>query len=198
MSNDASRCAPILVLGVGNSLLGDDGIGVHLVHRLSEWESEWNGPVEFMDGGTRGLALLEPIAGRDVLVILDAVSLGFPPGTIYVRQDKEVLDLSYRSTSAHEGNAGELLFIAALLGELPTRTFLIGIEPARLESGIELSEPVKEAIPAALEAARRVVVQALDPQTTLRDEDIPDWEPMAESDEESQEVWGGLWNAPST
>ncbi|HYK90946.1 MAG TPA: hydrogenase maturation protease [Acidobacteriota bacterium] len=153
--------APVLVLGVGNILLGDDGAGVHLVKQMPRLSADWNGTVELLEGGTQGLALLGDIAGRSALVLLDAAALGAVPGTVHVRRDGEVLELSHRGCTAHEGNAGELLAVAGLLGELPQCIMMVGIEPLRLETGIGLSEPVQQAIPAALEAARQVVDEAL-------------------------------------
>ncbi len=160
--------APVLVLGVGSALAGDEAVGLHLLHRLSRWSREWNGAVELLEGGTQSSSLLGPIAGRAALVLLDAVSLGAAPGTIYMRRDEEALDLRYRSASSHRGNAGEVLARASIVGELPERIFLIGIEPSRRASGGVFSEPVLRAIPAALKAARYAVTEALSSQKRLR------------------------------
>ena len=153
--------APVLVLGLGNTLLGDDGAGTHLVTLMSQLRAGWDGEVEFLEGGTRGLALLGDLAGRYALVLLDAAALGAVPGTVHLRRDGEVLSLSHRGGTAHEGNAGELLAAAGLLGELPRHIIMVGIEPLYLETGIGLSEPVRRAIPGALEAARKAVEEAL-------------------------------------
>jgi hydrogenase maturation protease len=153
--------ASILVLGVGNSLLGDDGVGVHMVNQLSHGDLASVPEVEVVDGGTQGLALLGSLADRATLILLDAVALGDIPGSIHVRRNEDVLALGYRSSTVHEGNAGELLAAARLLGDLPPSLFLVGIEPQSLESGIGLSEPVRQALPAALEAVRRIVEEAL-------------------------------------
>ncbi len=152
------------MLGVGNTLLGDDGIGVHMIHRLSGWIEEWHGLVELIEGGTMGLALLGPISGRSALVLLDAVRLGSDPGTIHVREDREVLSLRHRSDTAHESNAGELLAAALLLGELPDRLLLIGIEPARLDGAPGLSKIVEDALPAALDTARAKITELISPR----------------------------------
>jgi hydrogenase maturation protease len=152
------------VLGIGNRLLGDDGVGIDLLGRLSRWSRNWYGAVEYLEGGTQGIALLDSITGRYALVVLDAVALGSPPGTVHLLQDGEVLALSQHSTSAHNGNAGELLASALLLGGLPERIFLIGIEPAFLAGGIGLSQPVRRAIPEALGLARNAIAEALESQ----------------------------------
>ena len=150
---------PILVLGLGNTLLGDDALGVELVGEL---EREISDPgVEFLDGGTQGMALLGHLAERREIIVLDAVALGHPPGTLHILSRGEVLGLGAASSTAHDGNAGELLRASLLLGDLPERVAVIGIEPARVRTGIGLSGEVRRAVPAALEAARASLAEAL-------------------------------------
>jgi len=158
------RKAPILVLGIGNTLLGDDGAGVDLIGRLSRWSRNWHGAVEYLDGGTQGAKLLDAVAGRYALIILDTVALGAAPGTVHLLQGAEVLALSQYSISAHKEHAAELLAAALLLGELPERIFMIGIEPACVMCGDGLSQPVRSAIPEALGLARNAIVEALESQ----------------------------------
>jgi hydrogenase maturation protease len=141
--------ARVLVLGVGNVLLGDDGLGPVLVRQV---QGMYRGvaEVECLDGGTQGLALLGYLAGREVLVVLDAFSAGKTPGEVSVLEGSEILACGPpRSTTAHEGNAGELLAAAQLLGELPERVFLVGVEPERLRTELGLSKSVVAALPAA-------------------------------------------------
>lgn len=153
--------APILVLGLGNLLLGDDGVGLLLLEELAR-RAPGGGDIEFIDGGTQGLALLGRIANRAALIVLDAVAAGAPPGTVHVIGGREALALgaSGGGRTAHEGNAGELLAVAALLGELPGQVTVIGIEPARLDTQVGLSAPVLSGMEEALETARRVIEQA--------------------------------------
>jgi len=158
-----SGSVELLVLGLGNPLLGDDGAGLLLLSELERQATEWGGRVEFLDGGTQGLMLLDRVAGRPALLILDAVSLGAPPGTVHVLRDKEALGLdSHHSRTVHEGNAAELLAAALLLGECPARVSVVGIEPARVRTGIGVSEPVRAALEPALDAARGIIVECLD------------------------------------
>ena len=158
------RKAPILVLGIGNTLFGDDGAGVDLVGRLSRWSRNWHGAVEYLAGGTQGATLLDAVAGRYALIILDAIALGAAPGTVHLLQGTEVLALTQYATSALKANAGELLAAAMLLDKLPERIFMVGIEPACLTSGHGLSQPVRRAIPEALGLARNAIVEALESQ----------------------------------
>jgi hydrogenase maturation protease len=118
--------------------------------------------VEFIDGGTQGLALLGCISNRQALVVLDALSTGAPAGTLSVLRAPQVAALGApRSTTAHEGNAGELLAAAALLGDLPGQVFVIGIEPQCLRTGCALSTPVRDALPLALAQAQALIEQIL-------------------------------------
>lgn len=163
---DDQEIASILVLGVGNILLGDDGVGPRLVRELQGAYADVKA-VECIDGGTLGLALLGYFAGRQSLVILDAFSDGRTPGKVSVL-DRAAL-LAYRtshSTTAHEGNAGELLATANLLGELPERVFLIGIEPERIQTDLAFSESVLKALPEAFTRASEIIEQELARVTT--------------------------------
>jgi hydrogenase maturation protease len=139
--------APILVLGLGNMLLSDDGVGPALVEHLADTSGEWNGRVEFLDGGTQGLALLGQLSGRKALIIVDALKTGAPAGTIHRLTLNDLRDVSPgRGNSGHEGNAGELLAAAQLIDQLPDRLFVIGVEPETIATGIGLSAPVRKAL----------------------------------------------------
>lgn len=140
----------MLVLGVGNVLLGDDGAGPTLLREVKAWYSDVPA-VECIDGGTLGMALLGYLAGREALIILDAFAAGSDPGTVSLLEGPESLNFRIiNSATAHEGNAGELLAAAKLLDELPAQVFLIGIEPERIRTELGLSESVASAIPRAL------------------------------------------------
>jgi hydrogenase maturation protease len=141
---------PILVLGLGNMLLSDDGVGPVLLERLADSENRWSGQVEFLDGGTQGLALLGHLSGRRALIIVDALKTGAAPGTVHRLTLPELREVSPgRANSGHESNAGELLAAAQLLDELPDRLFVVGVEPEQIATGVGLSPSVQEALPAA-------------------------------------------------
>jgi hydrogenase maturation protease len=108
------------------------------------------------------LALLGLVAGRCAVVILDAISLGGDPGTIHVLRQPGLAELGARRPgSAHEGNAGELLAAAALLGDLPERLVIVGVEPRNIATGTGLSEAVQSALQPAFERARAVIEEIL-------------------------------------
>lgn len=150
--------APILVLGLGNPLLMDDGAGLRLLAEL-EAESEFSG-IEFVDGGTQGIALLPLLDERHAVLLLDAMGLGAPAGTVHALAGEGVLlARARRAGTAHEGNAVELLQLARLLGQLPDRVTVVGVEPGEVRTGIGLTQVVEDALPSALEKARTALRQ---------------------------------------
>jgi len=152
--------APILVLGLGNTLLSDDGVGPALLDHLSSSAPRWDGQVEFVDGGTQGLALLGHLSGRKALIIVDAVQTGAPPGTVHLMTLGELRSVAPGHVgSAHEGNAGELIAAAQLLDELPARLFVVGVEPQKIATGHGLSAPVKRALPEASKEVHQLLTQ---------------------------------------
>jgi hydrogenase maturation protease len=155
--------APILVLGLGNLLLSDDGCGLRLLEQLSSQVPDRS--VEFLDGGTMGLSLLGRLDERPAILILDAIGLGAAPGTIHVLRGAELGVLrAHRPSTPHEGDALELLEAMVLLhGALP-EIAVVGIEPETVRPGAVLSPTVERAIPRALEQARHVLDEMLQHQ----------------------------------
>jgi hydrogenase maturation protease len=131
----------ILVLGVGNLLLRDESIGVHLVNQL-EQEYDFPQGVDVVDGGTAGMELLEFIAGREHVVIIDAVLTGDSPGTVVNLRDDEVPALFHNKVSPHQLGISDLLGALKLTGESPENIFLVGIIPETVEPGLEMSDTV--------------------------------------------------------
>jgi len=149
--------APTLVLGLGNLLLSDDGVGLRLLADLRREAGE-NSQVEFVDGGTQGLALLGYVADRPRVVILDAINLGAPPGSVHVIGGPEIDQLGTRlGNTAHEGGALQILAMANLLGQAPGRVTIVGVEPALVRTGVGLSPAVESALPQALAEAKRIL-----------------------------------------
>lgn len=161
VESNRQAIAPILVLGLGNVLLGDDGVGPRLVRELqSLYASERE--VECLDGGTQGLALLGYFNRRRSLIILDARADGHKAGEVTVLDRASLCACTApHSTTAHEGNAAELLASAQLLGELPDRVYLVGIEPERIQTELGLSESVTKSLPFAFVRACEIVEKEL-------------------------------------
>jgi hydrogenase maturation protease len=135
----------ILVLGVGNLLLQDEGAGVRA---LNEFMGNYDIPdgVEFLDGGTSGLELLHHIEGRDCLVILDVVKSGKAPGTVIRMEGEQVPALLRQKISHHQLGLSDLLATAQLTGALPGKLVLLGVEPKSLDTGLELSDEVTRGV----------------------------------------------------
>lgn len=156
--------APILVLGVGNQLLMDDGAGLELL-RLVESQRAGIESVEFVDGGTQGLALLGVLDGRSHVLILDAISpRGDTPAPGTIHDIDASVTRATKSTSAHGSSVNELLGVARLMGSIPPEVRLVGIEPEIVRTGIGLSDAVRKAVP----EAARVACERLDMMVTAR------------------------------
>ncbi len=142
--------------------MGDDGAGQELLAKLSPVASTWGPSVEFVDGGTQGLALLGVFEGRNAVVFLDAIRLGDKPGAVHVLRGEELTRLGgRRAMTAHEGSAPQILAALELLGETPKEIAMIGLEPERIGLGIGLSETVQASLGMAASFAQMTVNRLL-------------------------------------
>jgi len=138
------REPPILIIGLGNPLLSDEGIGVALVNALAASYAD-NPAVECLDMGTGGMAVLHVLPGRHKALFLDCTLMGEAPGTLRRFTPAEVRARQSTSRcSLHEGNLLELLALAGELQTLPAEIVIFGIEPLTLESGLSLSQPLQQ------------------------------------------------------
>ena len=132
---------PVLVLGLGNILLQDEGIGVRVVQKLQH-DYLMPAQVEIMDGGTAGMALYEHVIDRTHLIVIDAVKTGQQPGTIVKLEHDEVPAFFHNKISPHQMALSDILAALRIAGEQLPEITLIGIEPVMLKTGIDLSETV--------------------------------------------------------
>lgn len=147
-----------LVLGVGNSLLTDEGAGVHAIRHLEE-RCGTREDVALVDAGTLSFVLAPAIDGCDALIVIDAAELKAAPGALQVFE-REAMDrflARHRKLSVHEVTLLDLLAVARLAGRLPERRALIGIQPASLDWGEHPSAPVAAALPAAGDLALSLI-----------------------------------------
>ena len=144
----------VLVLGIGNSLLADDGVGVRVIHCLKD--ALPGEPIEWVDAGTLNFTLLEYFEHARALIVVDAAQLGEKPGTVRVFQDEEMdrMVASGRRNSVHEAGLADVLAMARLKDWLPHHRALITVQPQRVEWGEQLSEPVAAALPGLCEQTR--------------------------------------------
>ncbi len=151
------KMADVLVLGLGNILLTDEGVGVYIVNRLAVEQAGTPG-VEFMDGGTLSFTLANAIVSTDALIVVDTAALDAAPGTIQVFEG-DAMD-HFVSTggksSVHEVSLSDLLAVAALEGLLPARRALVGIQPQDFDWGERPTEAVENAIPKACETVMEI------------------------------------------
>lgn len=147
--------APILVLGIGNTLLRDDGVGVELLAQLAR-ELRDDPRFELVDGGTQGVALLGCFNDRAGVLLLDAEQRGAAPGTVYSSDASDVASHA-RGDTAHGSNAGELLAVVRFTGTHAGPVLLVGVEPDEVRTGCGLSTAVQGAVPQALDAARNAL-----------------------------------------
>lgn len=147
----------ILVLGVGNILLRDEGIGVRVVEKLQH-DYTFSPNVRLLDGGTLGLRLLEPITEADYLIVVDAVQTSQPPGTIEIMSLAALRKRISLKNSLHQLDLLETLAHAQFLESLP-ETVIVGIEP---EDTVTLSLELSETVRYRLEGLVSSVLQEID------------------------------------
>jgi hydrogenase maturation protease len=152
-----------LVAGIGNIFLGDDGFGVEVANRLSAAPPRPG--VLVADYGIRGVHLAyELLDGYDALVIVDAVPMGEPPGTVAVIEpDLDALEGALEDVGptmdAHSMNPAVVLGMLSGLGGRVDRVVIVGCQPANLDEGIGLSPPVAAAVDWAVEAVGEVLLE---------------------------------------
>ena len=133
-----------IVLGLGNPLMGDEGIGIKLIEKLES--ASGNFPeADFVDAGTGGMSLLHLISGRKIAVIIDCCIMGQEPGTIKrfgADEVKSVKQLAH--VSLHEADVLKIIELAKRLGDCPEEIIFFGIEPAVICGQIGLSDVLSE------------------------------------------------------
>lgn len=148
-----------LLLGLGNVLCGDDGLGVVAVERLRA-DFRFPEEVSLVDGGTLGLSLLSTLEEADEVWILDAVQADAPPGTLVRLDGREVEPALRERLSPHQVGVADLLDALHWRGHWPAALRVLGLVPAELELRVGLSPPVAAGLATLLAAAVAEVSQA--------------------------------------
>jgi hydrogenase maturation protease len=143
--------ATCIVLGLGNTLHSDDGVGPQAIEKLRN-DSRVPGDVALIEGGTLGLELLTYIWDCSYLLVLDAVDVGQPPGTL-VRMSNQELQTLPGKGSVHQLGVADLLVALRVLAYQTPEVVLLGVQPATAEWGTELSPAVAAVLPALADAA---------------------------------------------
>lgn len=144
-----------VVLGVGNLILSDEGVGVRCVEWL-EADNRLPPGVTAIDGGTSTHELLGELENLDLLVIVDAVVAPGPPATVVRLEDDHIPAAFSNKLSPHQHGINDLLANLRLLGRAPRRVVLFGVTPRRIELGLELSPEVAAVVP---EVGARVLAE---------------------------------------
>jgi hydrogenase maturation protease len=155
----ARPIASVLVLGLGNILLSDEGVGVRIVEALDA-SHELPDEVESLDGGTSGMELLDMVAGRDCLIVADAVNAAGPAGRVIRLENDDIRMLFETRFSPHQLGLSDMLAALRLIDEAPRRVIVIGVVPENLKTGLDLS-------PAAAGGRDAAVAMIVDELTRL-------------------------------
>jgi len=139
----------IIILGIGNVLMQDEGVGVHALHIL-ENEYEFEPKIELVDGGTSGSELYRFFEDNDKMIIIDAVEFDEEPGFIGVIKNDDILRKLRTKLSMHHLGLTDVLSNAKLMGIEPEEIVLIGLQPFKMELNTELTPLLKEKLFEAL------------------------------------------------
>ncbi|MBU1207844.1 MAG: HyaD/HybD family hydrogenase maturation endopeptidase [Proteobacteria bacterium] len=133
----------VSLIGLGNLLLRDEGVGVHAVEALRE-DFTFSEDFRLLDGGTLGLDLLPLIEGMEKVLFVDAVDFKKAPGTIAIIENEDLPSFLAPKLSLHHVGLSDLLFASSFMGTKPSQITLIGIQPEKIEIGLTLSDILNE------------------------------------------------------
>ena len=137
----------MVLIGLGNVLMADEGIGIYLLEALARRAAEFPG-VEFADLGTAGMRVLHALAGRRKAVLLDCALMNEPPGTLRRFRPEQVRDIKRMpGFSLHEGDLLQVIELSRRLGEAPSEIVIFGIQPESVAPAQELSPSLNERLP---------------------------------------------------
>ena len=148
-----------LILGIGNTLLSDEGVGIHALNLLQSYYPDSTN-LTYIDGGTLSFTLAAYIEDCDNLIVLDAAELKAPAGTVRTMSGERMdVFLGAARRSPHEVGLLDLFDIARLTESLPENRALIGIQPKSIEWGMSPTPPVEKALPIAVEQVENLLEQ---------------------------------------
>ena len=138
-----------LVLGIGNILLRDEGVGVRAIEAMQDMELPTD--VELLDGGTSGADLIDELADRRRVIVIDAMKTDCKAGTIFRLTDKDLIQKASESISLHEFGLLETLIATRHLGCAPQEVIIFGIQPKEVSPGLELSDELTKVLPKVID-----------------------------------------------
>ncbi len=140
---------PVLILGVGNILMRDEGVGVRVIEAMGERPIPPG--VELFDGATAGIDLLDALADRRKVIVIDAMDGHCEPGTVLRLCPEDLTPSPGQSVSLHEVGFLETLTIAGRLGAAPEEVVIYGVQPQVVECGLDLSPEISRLVPRIIE-----------------------------------------------
>ena len=146
----------ITILGIGNTLYTDEGLGVHALAALQE-KFGMDKQVELVDGSTDGMSLLGPVEDTDYLIVIDAINAGKDGGHIIELHGNDIPAYYGIKMSIHQLGFQEVLLAAKLREKYPKNIVMIGMQPTSLELGIGLSETNEAQLPKLLKLVEQQV-----------------------------------------
>jgi hydrogenase maturation protease len=152
-SSEKRQKMKILVMGIGNPILTDDAVGILVVRELKDI------PADIVEASIGGFSLLDHIRGYDIVIIVDAVKLGNPPGTISILDEPQV-PRALHASSSHDVSFSEAISLGRALfpEEMPSRIVVVGIEVSDTETFSETpTEPVQKAVPDAADLVSQLL-----------------------------------------
>ncbi|MBO8129609.1 MAG: HyaD/HybD family hydrogenase maturation endopeptidase [Peptococcaceae bacterium] len=160
-----NKPAYLLVLGVGNVLLRDEGVGVHVIKELQK--RSFHPKVEIIEAGTAGMELLYLINDAAYLIIIDCIEADAEPGTVFAFAPEEIDSyIPHLRSSLHELGMPEVLESARLLGKLPP-TKVFAVQPSVIEWGLELSPVIQAKLPRLVALVREEISRWLEGNVSL-------------------------------
>ena len=159
-----SKPKPIIVVGLGNPLMADEGIGTVLADELTKLAAEGKLPsddVEYYDGGTGGMYLLHTIADRKKAILIDCCLMGTEPGTIRRFTPDDVNSVKQMAhLSLHEVDILQVIEMAKQIGQCPDKIVIFGIEPVAITMQMHLNEAIQSKIPDYIAAIKKEILKS--------------------------------------
>ncbi|MBF0378974.1 MAG: HyaD/HybD family hydrogenase maturation endopeptidase [Desulfamplus sp.] len=152
----------LLVLGVGNILMMDEGIGVHAIHELlrQNWNKEIDEQIDLIDGGTFTQDIFYLFVEYEKILVLDIVKGGQTPGTIYRLTENDLRQNQKQTLSLHDIDLLDSLSMAKMAGKTP-ELYVLGIEPETINWSMELTPTLAELFPHYVELAKQEIMMLL-------------------------------------
>ena len=145
-----------VVMGLGNLLLGDEGFGIHALQEIQQ-RLENRASVEWVDGGVLGLSLLPLVEECSHLLVLDVIDAGMDPGRMVELPKAQIPLYAAMKLSEHQLSFEEVLGLAQVREKLPEHLHILGIQPASLDFGVEISPQARQSLPQVIQRAQDIL-----------------------------------------